>query len=167
MRLVSLDPTDQDERAAQASRRGREGRVATACVAAGLLVAAALSPWHQGLRTFAWNAAYWWVPEGAVLGLLLVLRARPAIVGGAALGWSAYLVPLWFWIESQPPRTLPALVYAFAVPGGCTGAVVAWLAGRRGGRSGLRAGVAAGICVAAGLAASRWVISRAGSARGW
>jgi hypothetical protein len=121
-------------------------------VGGGLLVAAALSPARHGLGTFAWNAASWWIPEGLALGLLILLRARPAVVGGASLGWSAFLLAFWVWLQGQSPAMKPVVLYVYAIPGGWAGAGLAWLAARRRpARAGVYAGAVAGLTVALGL----------------
>lgn len=137
-----------------------ERRVAAASVLFGLLVAAAMTPVRHGIQTFALNFGWRIFPAAGLLGAARLLKARGAIVTGAALAWTAYVVAFSRYAASLPPRTKLWIWY----PLPAAGAVVAMVAARRGSTgwrlSGARAGMLAAGAIGAGLALSWWITWR-------
>lgn len=137
---------------------GRERQAAIVAGALGLVVAIGLAPLRYDLKTFAWNFGWQVLPPALGAGALLLLRARPAVVAGATLAWTAYLVAFWWIAQAQPPRTLFWLWYPVALPGGVAGSIAAWwVSRRRSSLSGVGAGAFAAAIVAAGLALGAWI----------
>jgi hypothetical protein len=131
-----------------------ERRIAWLLVAAGVIVALALSPPDRGLQGFAWNFSFYWGPQGLVLTILLASKPRPAVVAGAALAMALHLLAFDAWIRAHgPAQTLGWLHYLFSFPGALAGAVSAVLVSRRLGRSPARvAGAFAAALTAIGIA---------------
>src|SRR5512138_1276056 len=145
--------------AAPGTRSSRERAAARALPCLGLGVAVGLSPLEHGLRIFLWNFSSFWVPQAAVLALLLPLRPRPAIVAGAALVMALHLAAFAGWMHTLGPgQALAWLFYLFSFPGALAGAALAALVSRRRPRlSAARAGAAAAALTAIGIAVNHAV----------
>lgn len=135
------------------------------CVAAGLAIAASLSPLD---RFFAPNLLFFWVPHIAVLCFAALFRPRPAVIAGIALALAAYLAGYGSWVFSMKrPESLAWLGYLFSLPGALLGAVLAirWFK-ERDGRGAMRVGlvtlalVLAGIAMNLAFVCARWMHCR-------
>ena len=73
------------------------------------------------------SAAWFWLPQAAILGALLLARARPAIVAGAALSATAYLAAYAIWLHMVPDRSGLAWIgyLLYGMPGLAIAALVA------------------------------------------
>jgi hypothetical protein len=137
---------------------GRSEHIAAvSLVTAGLIVAAVLAPKN---RFFLANFAWYWLPHAAVLGLLVLLKVRPAVVAGCALVLAAFLAGYGAWIFTRPqPEPLAWLGYLFSIPGAAIGALAAAVASKY--RPALTALAAGGIGLALtsiGLAINQGVV---------
>ena len=92
-------------------------------ILSGIIVAIILAPKN---KFFWYNFVWFWVPQAAILGLLTILRFRPAIIGGCGLILSVYLALYGAWMFSLPPReALAWFGYLFPLPGAAIGSVLA------------------------------------------
>lgn len=103
----------------------QEVRWAWGAVLAGALLAVVI--WRgQDMMNFV----YTWVPQVVALGAMLLIKARPAAVAGAACGFAGYLLFFrWLAATYYIDNGLVWLLYLFSLPGGFVGAIVAttWL----------------------------------------
>lgn len=78
------------------------------------------------------NFLFYWGPQAALLGLALVTRTRPGVLGGSALVLAAFLLGFHGWMRSRPAGdALAWLFYLFSFPGALVGVFAAALASRR------------------------------------
>lgn len=132
----------------------RRGWLLAAAMALGLgAVASALVPWGHA-PSFLWNLGFTWAPPVIVIAILVIVRARPAVVVAAALTCLGILVGFHLWLGSAGPQdALAWLFYPLCFPGVVVGALAAVLAGRRRTEpSGMGAGLAALALTAGGAA---------------
>lgn len=104
--------------------------VAWCAVLTSLAVAAFL--WYRAPTA---NLVYTWTPQAIALGILFLIRARPAAIAGAALVFTGYLAGFHSWVFGMKhPDSMAWLIYTFSLPGGLVGGVVAtiWLRKRDG-----------------------------------
>lgn len=78
----------------------------------------------QPMDYFWENFAAYWLPQGLILGLLLVTRPAPALFTGVALALAAHLQLFCLWINSSVD-TMGWLFYLFDFPGALIGAAIA------------------------------------------
>ena len=88
----------------------------------GVVVAALLSPFDD---YFLGNLLYYWMPQAVVLGIVLMVSSRPAVLSGVALTLALYLAVYGAWIFFFPTSDgLVWLGYWFSLPGASIGAVI-------------------------------------------
>ena len=108
-----------------------ERAYATACIALGGCVAAMLAP-TDSLGGFVSNAAFFWMPQLMVLGILVPFSPRPAAVSGVAVVLALYLAVFGYWVFNRPhPESLAWLGYLASLPGSVFGAIIGALVARR------------------------------------
>lgn len=141
---------------ARGSRSSRERGFAASAVATGLLMSVALAP----TRYFLPNFLCYWAPQALLLGVLLLFRARAAVVGGVAFALALFLLAVWAWTRSLAPgQGLAWLVYWTAFPGALLGAVAAVFVWRRAaGATAVCAGMGAAGLTAVGIAVNVWAV---------
>jgi hypothetical protein len=94
------------------------------------------------------NFAMTWVPQLIVLVVMLLLGARPAAIGGAAIAFAAYLSFFKWWVQNYYPLDgLVWLLYLCSLPGGLIAGIAAAV---RFDRDDTRPAIKAGL-VAAGM----------------
>jgi hypothetical protein len=100
-----------------------ESFVLLLCLVLGVVVAAVLAPKGE---YFFMNFAFYWIPQIVVVGILVPFSSRPAVVSGAAIILSVYLVVygIWLTLTKTDDAGLAWLGYLFSLPGGAIGAEV-------------------------------------------
>ena len=99
----------------------RELTFAFAALALTVGIAALIGKWHPTEDLLS----LWW-PQGLLLGGLLLLWARPALIAGAAIAAGLYLIVFYFAFGRSPnDNGLDWLLYVFAFPCAAIGAAVA------------------------------------------
>lgn len=142
----------------QSSRFLSELTFAISAIVIGIGVAALIAP-HEAI--FFWpNFRFYWLPQAAVLGLLLCLRPSPALFGGVAFALAIYLASFATWVFSRShPESMAWLGYYFSMPGALIGAGAATALTSR--QSSVRPVVAALLgfgLVVAGVAANQTIL---------
>ncbi len=130
---------------------------ALACILVGGIVAAVLAPRDAD---FAPNFLFFWLPQGAIVAVVGLLRSRPAVIAGVALALAIYLAGFGAWILTRRhPESMAWLGYLFSLPGATLAAigVALWQKGRVVSRP-VRAGLFATLAVLAGVAANQAII---------
>lgn len=106
-----------------ASRLSPAALIATVSIGCGVAVSVFFSPKDE---YFLGNFAYFWLPQAAIVGLLLVMRAHLAAVAACAVILAAYLAAFGAWVSTLPAsQALVWLGYLFSLPGAAIGAFVA------------------------------------------
>jgi hypothetical protein len=108
------------------SRYSNESLGAAICIGCGVGASVVLSPKDE---YFLGNFAYYWLPQAAIIVVLCLTKARPAIVAACALVLAIYLVAFDTWVATLPARdgALAWVGYLFALPGAAVGAIASVL----------------------------------------
>lgn len=98
--------------------------MALLAVLAGLIVSVVAAR-PSAPNYFLGNLAYYWLPQVAVLGILLLLRSPPALLGGVALALALHLAVFDLWLITDSIDVMGWLFYFFDFPGALVGALIA------------------------------------------
>lgn len=136
-----------------------ERRVWAAGLGLGLATAFVLAP-KDDLIAFVGNVGWWWLPQLAILALLLVLRVRKSVVGGFATALAAYLLSYYVWLNwVGGPNAMAWLGYWFSLPGAAIAALLLRVFANLTNRVSVVASTAIGFSIAAvGIAANQAVV---------
>jgi hypothetical protein len=136
-----------------------ENQVATLCVITGVGVAFVLAPRDSYLFMFG-NVAFFWLPQAIVLGILIPLSSRSAVVSGTAIVLALYLAAFGAWVFSSPrPDSMAWLGYIFSLPGAGVGALIGlFVVRRRNFSTAFTAGAISALCTLFGLIANQALI---------
>lgn len=92
------------------------------CILIGVVAAATIAPKNS---YFFSNFMFYWLPQAALLAILLITRCRLPIICGVALILSGYLVCFNLWASSRPHLdSMTWLGYIFSFPGAAIGAFI-------------------------------------------
>lgn len=136
-----------------------ENQVATLCVVLGVAVAFALAPRDSYLFMFG-NVAFFWLPQAIILGVLIPLSSRAAVISGTAIVLALYLATFGAWVFSRvPPDSMAWLGYIFSLPGAGLGALIGMLVVRqRNFGTAFIAGIVSALYTALGLGVNQTLI---------
>ena len=103
--------------------QSREYLIALSAALLGIIVAIFLPP--KDIYFFS-NFMWYWLPQLGIIILLLILKASPSTIGGAAFVLALYPLAYYTWVmHHKDGEGLVWLGYLFSLPGGVLGSFVA------------------------------------------